>query len=112
VQITLTTTGAKTGQSRSVTLYAWEDGGDLVVVGSWGGSAKDPAWATNLRAEARARVKRGKHEYEVRAEEVSGKERERLWAMVVQRFPMYERYRQKTVRHIPLFLLTAVETPA
>ncbi len=112
MQITLTTTGRKSGQPRSVTLYAWEDGDDLVVVGSWGGSTRDPAWATNLRAEPRATVKRGKRDYEVEATEVSGKERERLWAMVVERFPMYARYQRKTDRQIPLFVLAAVEPPA
>ena len=106
MQITLTTTGRRTGQSRSVTLYAWEDGDDLVVVGSRGGSARNPAWAWNLRTEPRATVTRGKQEHEVRAKEVAGKERERLWAMVVDRFPMYARYQTKTERQIPLFVLS------
>jgi deazaflavin-dependent oxidoreductase (nitroreductase family) len=109
MQITLTTTGRKSGRERPVTLYAWEDGDDLIVVGSWAGSARDPSWATNLRADPRATVKRGKRAYEVRAKEVAGSERERLWAMVVERFPMYARYQQKTDRQIPLFALARVE---
>lgn len=109
MQITLTTTGHKSGRLRSVTLYAWEDGDDLIVVGSWAGSPRDPSWATNLRAEPRARIKRGKQEYDARAKEVSGKERERLWAMVVERFPMYARYQKKTERQIPLFVLARVQ---
>jgi deazaflavin-dependent oxidoreductase (nitroreductase family) len=60
VRITLTTTGRRSGQPRTVTLYAWPGGDDLVVVGSMGGAASDPAWAHNLRAEPRAVVRRGK----------------------------------------------------
>jgi hypothetical protein len=39
------------------------------------------------------------------AREVSGEERERLWAIAAAGFPLYETYRRKTKRLIPLFLL-------
>ncbi len=48
-QITLIATGRRSGTPREVTLYAFDDGENLVIVGSRGGSAKDPAWAANLR---------------------------------------------------------------
>lgn len=37
MQIKLTTTGRKTGRQRTTSLYAWESGADLIVVGLWGG---------------------------------------------------------------------------
>jgi deazaflavin-dependent oxidoreductase (nitroreductase family) len=83
VRISLTTTGPQSGRRRTVTLYAWEDGADLVV-GSRGDAAADPAWAHNLRAEPRAIVGRGKSEDPVRAREADGDEHERLWRMVVE----------------------------
>jgi len=105
VLITLTTTGRKTGQPRKVPLFAFDDRDRLVIVGSRGGSAKDPAWAGNLRTDPRAIVSRGVEEWAVRAYEVSGEERERLWLLVSAAFPLYESYRRSTTRTIPLFVL-------
>jgi deazaflavin-dependent oxidoreductase (nitroreductase family) len=105
--ITLTTTGARSGGRRSVTLYAWEDGDRLVVVGSRGGSARHPAWAHNLRAHPRATVAAGKRSWDVDALEVpEGEERDRIWRMVVERFALYDTYQRRTRRLIPLFVLT------
>jgi deazaflavin-dependent oxidoreductase (nitroreductase family) len=104
--ITLLTTGARTGARRSATLYAWEDGDDLVVVGSRGGAAHHPAWAHNLRATPRASVSAGTRTWEVDAAEVpEGAERDRLWRLVVDRFPLYDTYQRRTSRLIPLFVL-------
>jgi deazaflavin-dependent oxidoreductase (nitroreductase family) len=109
VQITLTTTGRRSGQQRPVTLYAWEDRDGLVVVGSRGGAADDPAWVVNMRAHPRATVRRGGQTIPVEAHEIDGQERERLWQLVVDRFPLYETYQRRTKRRIPLFVLTPIE---
>ena len=103
--IKLTTTGGKTGQARTVPLFAFDDRERLVIVGSRGGSAKDPAWAANLRANPRATVSRGKQEWAVRAYEAGGEERERLWELVSADFPTYESYSRRTTRTIPIFVL-------
>ena len=108
MNITLTTTGRRTGLARPVPLYAWEDGDRLVVVGSRGGAASDPDWARNLRATPRARVKQGRAVREFRASEVDGPERDRLWALVTAAFPMYASYQRKTTRRIPLFVLDPI----
>ena len=106
MEIKLTTRGRKTGKDRTATLYAWERADDLIVVGSWGGRPRDPDWAGNLRAEPRATVNRGKESFEVKARELAGRERERAWGLVVDRFPLYASYQKKTARLIPLFALT------
>ena len=108
MKVTLTTTGRKSGRPRGVQLYAFEDGERLVIVGSRGGAAKDPAWAANLRVEPAATVKRGKNVQAVRAREVDGQERELLWKLVTGAFPLYETYRRRTTRTIPLFVLEPV----
>lgn len=107
IKATLTTTGRKTGRQRPVPLYAFEDGDGLVVVGSWAGGPKDPAWVGNLRAEPRATVKVGKVERSVRAREVQvpSDERDRLWTLVTEGFRYYQTYQRKTERVIPLFVL-------
>ena len=105
MEIRLTTTGRKSGKDRSTTLYAWEHGADLIVVGSWGGRPRDPDWAGNLRADPKATVKQGQDSFAVTARELDGRERERAWKLVVDRFPLYASYQRKTERRIPLFAL-------
>ncbi len=107
MHITLTTTGRRSGKARPVKLYAWEDGDDLVVVGSRGGARDDPAWVANLRADPRATVAHGKETNKVRAREIDDPERDRLWRLVVDRFPLYGTYQERTKRTIPLFVLEA-----
>ena len=104
-QIRLTTLGRQSGKPRSVTLYAWPDGDTLVVVGSARGRARHPAWALNLRAAPDAQVTEGKQERPVRAREPTGQERERLWKMVTEAFPLYATYQRRTSRTLPLFVL-------
>ena len=108
MQITLTTTGRRSGQPRAVPLYGFEDGQRLVIVGSRGGAARDPAWVANLRSHPRATVRRGREVREVRAHEVDGPERDRLWRLVCEGFPLYETYQRRTKRLIPLFVLEAI----
>ena len=108
MKITLTTTGRRSGEPRDVPLYAWDDGERLVIVGSVGGAARDPHWVRNLRAQPRATVTKGRQSREMRAEEVDGPERERLWKLVTEAFPLYATYQRKTKRVIPLFVLEGV----
>jgi deazaflavin-dependent oxidoreductase (nitroreductase family) len=106
MQVRLTTTGRHTGKARMVTLYAFETpDGALVITGSRGGKAHDPRWALNLRDEPQATIKVGRDERSVVAREASGRERERLWALVTKEFPLYETYQRRTQRRIPLFVL-------
>jgi deazaflavin-dependent oxidoreductase (nitroreductase family) len=104
-QIRLTTQGRHSGKSRSVTLYGWPDGDNLVVVGSAGGRVGHPSWALNLRATPAAEVQEGKQHRAVRAREPKGKERERLWQLVTEAFPLYATYQRRTSRTLPLFVL-------
>ena len=63
----------------------------------------------NLRAEPRATVRRGRQALKVRASEVKGqKQRDRLWQLVTEAFPLYKTYQRRTTRTIPLFVLEPV----
>ncbi len=114
MRIRLTTTGRRSGEPRSVTLYAFDAGDEaLVIVGSRGGAVRDPAWALNLRAEPSATVGLGREERAVRAREVEpGDQRDRLWAFVCEAFPLYVTYQRRTKRLIPLFVLEPVVAAA
>jgi deazaflavin-dependent oxidoreductase (nitroreductase family) len=109
VQVKLTTTGRRTGKPRTVTLYAWPDGDDYIVVGSRGGARTDPAWAVNLRSEPNAVLRVAKTERAVRAREAKAPQRDRLWTLVTEAFPLYATYQRRTSRTIPLFVLEATD---
>ena len=88
-----------------MTINAFEDGDNLIVVGSYGGRVDDPDWAVNLRSTPMATVRRGRDALEHVVHEAEGGERARLWALVTEAFPLYETYQSRTERVIPLFVL-------
>lgn len=108
VTLTLIASGRRTGQPREVVLYAFPDGDRLIVVGSRGGSPIDPRWAENLRADPKASIRRGAEPETVHAREAEGPERDRLWAMVCEAYPMYASFQRRTKRQIPVFVLEHV----
>jgi deazaflavin-dependent oxidoreductase (nitroreductase family) len=103
----LTTTGRKTGRSRSVMLTSpLQDGTSLVVVASRGGDDKPPAWFLNLRDNPDVEVAlQGKPPQRMRARVATPEERSRLWPQVVADHKNYADYQTKTNREIPLVLL-------
>lgn len=117
LQVKLTTTGARSGEPRPVTLYAWtdhershRDDGSLILVGSSSGAPKHPAWVHNLRAHPVVTVKRDLETREMEAREVTDRdEYADLWVFCADRFPQYETYRRRTSRQIPIFVLTPRE---
>ncbi len=106
--IVLTSVGAKTGRLRKTALMRVEHDGEYAVVGSLGGSAKNPVWVYNLRKEPHVELQDGTEKHDYQAREVSGEERARWWERAVEAFPNYAGYQQKTERLIPVFVLTRV----
>lgn len=105
-QVILGTTGRTSGRRIDVPLFAAADGDRLVVIGSNGGKANDPAWVANLRAHPEVTVRAGKRELAMTAREVDGEERERLWAIAAAGFPGYEGYAKRAAhRRIAVFAL-------
>jgi deazaflavin-dependent oxidoreductase (nitroreductase family) len=103
----LTTVGAKTGRQHTVPL-AWfsDEGGGWIVVASFGGMPKHPAWYVNLaRNPDHVWVEVSGHKVRVQAESLRGDEREAAWARIVSVAPLYQSYKEKTDREIPLVRL-------
>lgn len=101
----LTTRGRKTGLRRTLPLAYVEDKGDLIVVASNGGSAKDPAWWLNLREAETAEVQVWGETFEVRWREAPKKERMEYWRKLQAAIPAYRMYRVQSEREIPIVLL-------
>jgi deazaflavin-dependent oxidoreductase (nitroreductase family) len=102
----LATTGRRTGVPRRTCLIYGTSGDDFVVVASKAGADEDPAWLKNLVAEPSVGVQAGTRRFTARARVASPAEREVLWPRMVEIFPLYDEYAQKTDREIPVVLLT------
>lgn len=105
----LTTTGRKTGRSRTTPLCFLPDGGSLVVVASNGGLPWYPAWWLNLQAQPQATVQVGRVRKAVVARPATLEEWERLWAAITTIAPGYLEYERRAPREIPLAILQPAE---
>jgi deazaflavin-dependent oxidoreductase (nitroreductase family) len=105
----LTTVGARSGEVRITPVMYHRDGERYVVIASKGGAPDHPAWYRNLKANPLARVEvgaeTGTETFEVRAREVDGEERERLYAERVAIAPGFGEYTRMTSRQIPVMIL-------
>ena len=103
--VLLHTVGAKSGQPRLSPLAYLEIDGKALVVGSYAGAPKDPAWVHNLRADPNARIEIGADAYDVTARELPADERDATYPKIVEKAPVFAEYQAKTSRAIPLFEL-------
>jgi deazaflavin-dependent oxidoreductase (nitroreductase family) len=101
----LTTTGAKSGQTRVNPLAYSQDGDRYVVLASKGGSPTNPDWYHNLVANPDVTVEIGPKRVRARATVVQGAERERLFNAHAAKMPNFAEYQQKTTRPIPVIVL-------
>ena len=101
----LTTKGRKSGERRTSPLMYLPRGKDFVVIASYLGEPRHPAWFLNLEANPVADVQLGSAHHRVRAREAEGSEREELWRTVVAKTPDYAEYQTRTTRRIPVVVL-------
>lgn len=100
----LTTTGRRSGQSRTVpVMYVPAD--EPVLVASNGGSPTHPSWYLNLLSDPRASIEIDGERVDVEARTVGGSEREPLWRRAVAIYPSYASYQRRTERELPLVTL-------
>ena len=110
--VRLTIIGRKSGQPRSVLLYAFPAGDSYAVVASNLGDDAYPLWYLNLKANPAVTVEIEGRRFEAVAREAEGEERERLWAGVTVADPTYTEYQKRTERVIPVIVLEVREKSA
>ena len=104
--LVLTTTGRKSGRERTTMLTSpVQDGDRLVVVASYGGDDRHPAWFLNLREHPDVKVTMGGRTRTMHARAASAQEKAELWPRVVASYKGYEAYQSRTSRDIPLVIL-------
>ena len=105
-----TVKGRKSGTPHTSCVGYFEDQGGWLVVGSGGGTPREPQWFRNLRAADRAEVQVGRERHRVTIRVLPGPERDVAWRdIVVARCPPFAKYETKTTRTIPIALLTPVD---
>ena len=105
----LTMTGAKTGRTLVRPLCYSRDGDRLVIIASYGGAPRNPPWYYNLIANPLVTVEVGTEKFKAKATQVSGTERDRLFAAQAKLMPFFTDYQNKTKRQIPLLILTRTD---
>ncbi len=108
----LTTKGRKSGKERTTPLLCIEDGDNLVVIASYGGSDRDPDWWLNLKSNPEAQVQMGSRKMTVRGEKASAEEKRRLWPVIVETYAAYDDYQRRTRRDIPVVVLRPLDRPS
>jgi deazaflavin-dependent oxidoreductase (nitroreductase family) len=103
----LTTTGARSGEARTTPLGYAPDGGPdrLVVFASNMGAGSAPAWYHNLVAHPDVTVEVGADRFPARASVPGGAERDRLYALWLERFPSTADHQARAGRTIPMVLV-------
>jgi deazaflavin-dependent oxidoreductase (nitroreductase family) len=89
-------------------VYLPGDDDSMYIFGSKAGAPGHPDWYRNLVAAGQATVEVGERTFPVTVTEVTGDQRDRLFAEQVRRMPGFGEYEQKTqgIRTIPVVRLT------
>jgi len=106
--ILVTTTGARSGNQRTSPLVHTRDGDRYVIIASYAGAPKDPAWYHNLVANPEVTVEVGTEKFQARASTVEGEERQRLYDAQAALMPNFTEYQEKTTRQIPVVVLERI----
>ena len=102
----LTTTGRRTGNRRTVMLTSpVQEGDGIVLVASYGGDDRHPAWFLNLRDNPAVEITMNGKAQPMHARIASSEEKAELWPRVVAGYKGYAQYQKRTGRDIPLVIL-------
>jgi deazaflavin-dependent oxidoreductase (nitroreductase family) len=101
----LTSTGRRSGQSRTAPVLFLRDGERVIVIGSNAGNTNAPAWSHNLKAHPDAEIEIRGERRPVRARVAEGEERAELWQKMNAQYDGFDDYEQRTSRDISVFVL-------
>lgn len=105
----LHTTGAKTGKERVNPMMYLDLDGRRFVFASKAGADTNPDWYHNLIAHPDVTVEVGSGNLRVKAEPVTGEERDRIYGEQAKRYPGFAEYEEKTERVIPVIELIGAD---
>jgi len=103
--LVLTTTGRRSGAARKNALIFRPHGDDYLIVASKGGAPEPPDWYRNLQDNPDVQVQIKGDKFAARARTATAHEKPRLWQEMLEVWPDYADYQQKTDREIPVVVL-------
>ena len=101
----LTTTGAKSGEKRTNPLVHTLDGDRVVIIASFGGAPKHPAWFLNIRANPEVTIELPGETFTNNALIPEGEERRRIYDQHSAEMPRFAEYQAMTSREIPVVVI-------
>jgi deazaflavin-dependent oxidoreductase (nitroreductase family) len=101
----LTSTGAKSGKSRTNPMMYLPDGDRMLVFASKAGAPTNPDWYHNLVANPTVTVEVGTDTFQATATSLEGAERDSVYAKQAELYPGFAEYQEKTTRVIPVVAL-------
>jgi deazaflavin-dependent oxidoreductase (nitroreductase family) len=107
--VLMTHKGAKSGKTYTTPLVYSKDGARIVIVASKAGAPNNPSWYHNLIAHPEVTLEIGTEQFKARAVVTKGEERERLFNAQAGQMPVFDEYRSKTKRQIPVIALERVK---
>ena len=104
--IEITTTGAKTGEARTMPLVSLIDGEKIALIGSNFGRKTNPGWYYNLKKNPQCMALVNGCRQNYLARETQNEERQKYWDMAVSLYKGYDLYRIRAAhRQIPVMIL-------
>jgi len=100
--LVLTTTGARTGQARSVPLFCLTIDGRLTIIGSMGGAHRNPPWLHNLLKTPDVIIEKDGESFRATAIVMDGQERDYFFQKFCEAYPIFSEYQTGTSRTIPI----------
>jgi deazaflavin-dependent oxidoreductase (nitroreductase family) len=106
--ILVTMTGAKSGKTYTMPLVYSKDGDRYVIIASMAGAPNNPDWYHNIKAHPAVTLEIGTERFQAKATITSGEERERLFNAQAALMPIFNDYKSKTTRQIPVIALERI----
>ena len=108
--IEITTTGAKTGEARTMPLVSLIDGEKIALIGSNFGRKTNPGWYYNLKKNPQCTALVNGCTQTYLARETQNEERQKYWDMAVSLYKGYDLYRiRASHRQIPVMILEPIK---
>lgn len=105
----LGTIGRKSGQEQIAPANFFEDGDDVIVVGSIAGLDRHPHWALNLDQTREAWVQVKERRRPVTVHKLDGEAREAIWPRLTEFFPLWGHFQKYCDREFMVFRLSPKE---
>ena len=106
----VTTTGAKSGEKRTMPLVAVPIADDLAIIGTNFGQANTPGWVYNLEADPNGSVSYRDRDTAFVARRATPEETELALTAAARVYPGYDKYRERiSGREVKVFVLQVAE---